>query len=343
MIQTIVTPIDGSRHAQLALDMSTDLAARYDAQLILLHVGYRDGSVPKELYDTAARELGAADGDGGETAATPTQSRELEILEHMGLMLLRNAQRQAEDKGVKRVETVMEAGDPGDRILHHAKQWAADLIVMGSRGFGELKGLVLGSVSHKVHNLAPCSCITVHSTNGQAGLEGINSILVPTDGSGTADKAVELASDIAGKYGAKLVLLYVMWRGPSLAQLRASVELDQLSEGAREDLDPAAHPIAEHVSSTFMPPVVPMDTQKEIGQQVLERARRTAEARGARAPKLVMREGDPARTIANLARREQADLIAMGSRGLGGAEGLLLGSVSYKVSHTAHSNCMIVR
>jgi nucleotide-binding universal stress UspA family protein len=343
MIQTILTPIDGSMHAQAALDLSTDLAAKYDAQMVLLHVGVRDGNVSEELYSAASREFEEAESSGRETGVHANQSRHLQILEYMGHMLLRNAHEQAEDKGVRRAQTVIDFGDAGERILHHAKHRSVDLIAMGSRGFSELKGLFLGSVSHKVFHLAPCSCVTVHLRDAQPALEGIKSILVPTDGSDQADKAVDLASDIAVKYGAKLALLYVMWRGPSLEKLRASIDLDQLSESAREELDPVRHPIAEHVSSTFIPPVVSNDASKEIGEQVLARGRRTAEAKGVRAPKLVLLDGDPARAIVGTARREQADLIAMGSRGLGGVEGLLAGSVSYKVNHTVPCSCMIVR
>lgn len=343
MIQNIVAPIDGSVHAQMALDLSTDLAARYDAQLTLLHVAPHDGNVPEELYDAASRELEEAESNGRKTGDLTQQSRHLRVLEQMGHMLLRKAQEAAQDKGVRNSETVIDLGDPGERILHHAKQRSADLIVMGSRGLGELKGLVLGSVSHKVFHLAPCSCVTVHGRDEQGVLAGIESILVPTDGSDHADKAVDLASEMAGKYGAKLVLLYVMWRGPSLQDLRSSINFDQLSETAREELDPARHPIAEHVSSTFIPPVVSKDTLKEIGEQVLSRGQRAAEAKGIRAPKLVLKEGDPARVIVNIAGREQTDMIAMGSRGLGGVEGLLAGSVSYKVNHAARCSCMIVR
>ncbi len=343
MIQTILTPIDGSMHAQAALELSLDLATKYDAQIVLLHVGVRDGNVSEELYNTASREFEKAESSGQETGVDAHQSRQLRILEYMGRMLLRNAHEHAEGKRVKRVETVIDFGEAGECILHHAKQRSADLIVMGSRGFSELKRLVLGSVSHKVFHLATCSCLTVHLSDEQQYLDGIKNILVPTDGSEQADKAVDLASDIAAKYGAKLELLYVTWRGPSLEKLRFSIDMDRLSDSAREELDPERHPIAEHVSSTFIPPVVSKETSREIGEQVLERGRLTAEAKGVSAPKLVLLDGDPARAIAGVARREQADLIAMGSRGLGGVEGLLTGSVSYKVSHTVSCSCMIIR
>ena len=343
MIRTIVTPIDGSAHAQMALDMSIELAAKYDAELVLLNIGVRDENVPEKLYDAALRELKEAESSGRQTGVPPHKSERLRVLGYMGHMLLGNAQEQAESNGVKRVETVIDFGDVGERILHHARLTSADLIVMGSRGFGELKGLVMGSVSHKVFHLAPCSCVTVHHSDGQPALDGINSILVPTDGSDQADKAVDLASDIAAKTGSKLFLMYVMSRGPSLEKLRASIDLEQLSENARNELDPALHPIAEHVSSAFIPPVVSKDALNEIGEQVLARGQQIAQAKGVEVAGLVVIDGDPARKIIQIAKREKADLIAMGSRGLGGAEGLLTGSVSYKVTHTAPCSCLVVR
>ncbi len=55
----------------------------------------------------------------------------------------------------------VEDGDPAERILRHAETDKVNLIVMGSRGIGSLRGLLMGSVSQKVSQLAPCSCITV--------------------------------------------------------------------------------------------------------------------------------------------------------------------------------------
>lgn len=46
-------------------------------------------------------------------------------------------------------------------ILRGARDRAVDMIVLGSRGFGDAEGLLLGSVSHKVAHLAACTCVTV--------------------------------------------------------------------------------------------------------------------------------------------------------------------------------------
>ena len=62
--------------------------------------------------------------------------------------------------GVKEVETVIAAGDP-TQAIETAKARNVDTIVIGSRGLGDLQGLLLGSVSHKVAQMAPCTCIIV--------------------------------------------------------------------------------------------------------------------------------------------------------------------------------------
>jgi nucleotide-binding universal stress UspA family protein len=52
-------------------------------------------------------------------------------------------------------------GDPAKEILSVAAEEHADIIIMGRRGMGDLAGLLLGSVSHKVSHLAECACLTV--------------------------------------------------------------------------------------------------------------------------------------------------------------------------------------
>ncbi len=63
--------------------------------------------------------------------------------------------------GVKKVESTLERGDAAQAILEQAKKLGVDLIVLGSRGLGNVEGVLLGSVSHKVGQMAPCPCATV--------------------------------------------------------------------------------------------------------------------------------------------------------------------------------------
>jgi nucleotide-binding universal stress UspA family protein len=75
--------------------------------------------------------------------------------------LLSAAEDAAREKKVREVKTVAAEGDPASRILETAEAEDADMIVMGSRGLGNLKGMLVGSVSNKVNHLASCTCVCV--------------------------------------------------------------------------------------------------------------------------------------------------------------------------------------
>ncbi len=55
----------------------------------------------------------------------------------------------------------VEAGTPASKIIEVAKEWPADLLVMGSHGRGKTAGLLLGSVSQAVLHHAPCPVLVV--------------------------------------------------------------------------------------------------------------------------------------------------------------------------------------
>lgn len=149
MIKTILVPVDGSEHANKAVVLASDLAQKYDARLIALNVLTEAGSdrVPPELRDYERLEH--------------VRLTERSVLDSESERILSDAKLQAQEKGAPKVETVRRSGDAAAIILEVANDQNADLIVMGSRGLGNVKGLLLGSVSHKVAQLSECSCITV--------------------------------------------------------------------------------------------------------------------------------------------------------------------------------------
>ena len=87
------------------------------------------------------------------------------MLTHVGLgqaeQILRHAEMRTRETSDAEIETVLREGDAAGDILALAHDRGADLIVMGSRGLGRLKGLLIGSVSQKVSQLSDCNCLIV--------------------------------------------------------------------------------------------------------------------------------------------------------------------------------------
>jgi nucleotide-binding universal stress UspA family protein len=74
--------------------------------------------------------------------------------------LVGQARETALEYGAQDVDARAVLGSPADEVVAFARDRKADLIVCGSRGFGRLKSLLLGSTSHKIAQLAECSCLT---------------------------------------------------------------------------------------------------------------------------------------------------------------------------------------
>lgn len=149
MIEHILVAIDGSEHARHATDVAADLGRRFGAKVTLLHVLAEpaDFSVPPEVKAYSEIEH--------------IKVTRRDLLEAAGQELLETARSKVVAAGVADCETVLESGDPTERIVARAAADQADLIVMGRRGLGDLAAMLLGSVSHKVSQAAACSCLTV--------------------------------------------------------------------------------------------------------------------------------------------------------------------------------------
>lgn len=175
----------------------------------------------------------------------------------------------------------------------------------------------------------------------------IKTILVPTDGSAHAVKAADLAADIASKYGARLVLVHVLLREATPGQLRELTEGTDVQKDVLDELDRLEKMPIEAAAMAGMnaPVFVPAsaDLLKTIGELIGEKARKAAQARGLNDVELRVVDGRPSDQILELAAKEGADMIVMGSRGFGNLKGLLVGSVSHKVSHLSKCTCVTVK
>lgn len=173
----------------------------------------------------------------------------------------------------------------------------------------------------------------------------IKTIIVPTDGSEHANRAVELAGEIAAKFGARLILLQILLHHTSTSELRELCKKlggDGEISGKLDDLDDV---IVEASAAAYAPvPIpVPPEVLRDVGKLILTKAKEAVTARGVARVTTQVVDGSPSDCIIAAAEQEKADMIVMGRRGLGDVAGLLMGSVSHKVSHLADCACLTVK
>jgi nucleotide-binding universal stress UspA family protein len=140
----------------------------------------------------------------------------------------------------------------------------------------------------------------------------MESMVVGTDGSPSAEAAVRRAVEAAKGSGALVHLVTVY---PDVPAYRERIG----SSAKRDAID-----------------------LREVADSVLARATEEFASQGVEV-ETHAQEGDPAQAIIEVAQEQNADLIVVGARGLTGLQRFLLGSVSSKLAHHAPCTVMIVR
>ena len=159
MIKKILVAVDGSKHSDKAVDMASQIAQRLGADMVIAH-SLIHGPVPQELRKLSTEKIPELPPMSMGGASVDYQVPRA-ALESIAEALLKNASERARATGVANVETQWDDGDPAQVLVRMAEQQGADRSVMGSRGLGDFKGLLMGSVSHKVQNLCDGSVLTV--------------------------------------------------------------------------------------------------------------------------------------------------------------------------------------
>jgi len=150
MFRRILVGIDGSKHSARALDVAGDLARMYGSEVLVLHV--LDQLPPRDIAVELARDE--------HVPLAEEEARYAGGLAH-GDLLARAAADGLRAKGVRQLRPCVAEGRPAKEILKLAKQEDVDLIVLGSRGLGDIGSLLLGGLSHKVVHLADRPCLIV--------------------------------------------------------------------------------------------------------------------------------------------------------------------------------------
>jgi nucleotide-binding universal stress UspA family protein len=179
MIRTVLIPVDGSAHAHKAALIGANIAAKFGARVVLLHILLRNVSFAK-IFELARKQKLPADvlkslndlveplvyGAGlgvpmGDITSAIRPTVPAEILIKIGGRVLEMEQGSVRAQGVNEVSLVMEDDDAAEKIIATANKEKADVIVMGRRGLGALQGMLSGSVSTKVGHLAELTVISV--------------------------------------------------------------------------------------------------------------------------------------------------------------------------------------
>jgi nucleotide-binding universal stress UspA family protein len=208
---------------------------------------------------------------------------------------------------------------PIETIVEYATEERADLIAMGTRGMGGIKRAVLGSVSSGVAQHASCSTLVVRQSERKEGARPVERAVVAIDGSENAQRALEAAVDMAKRLKLELRIAHVAFV-PGLLW----------SMGMPGSLIPADKIEGDAESS---------------GRQLVSKAVKFATEGGVANPKgeMVTKLTSPAQGLVELAEQGDADVIVVGTRGMGGFKKMLLGSVANSVLHYAHCSVLVVK
>lgn len=169
----------------------------------------------------------------------------------------------------------------------------------------------------------------------------IKTIVIATDGSSHARKAATIGAAIASKFEARVVVLHVLMRSASYQTIYEAFQRGKLPTKVLDQIAevPVMLAAGTALSGPVMPPI-PVEALVQLGEHYLADAKSILVAGGITKPALMIGDGDPAERILSVAKRENADFIILGHRGLGALQEMLAGSVSTKVGH--HAPCTVV-
>ncbi|MHC3439664.1 universal stress protein [Natrialbaceae archaeon A-gly3] len=280
MYDTILVPVDGSPGSEGAIANALAFARETDATVHAL-------SVIETL-----EELEEFDPDQRVAVRRASEKRAEEATGEVAAA--------ADEVGVEVVRNVRE-GRPDRTILEYAEEVGADLIVMGTRGLTAAQSIRLGSTTERVIARAevPVLSVRLSDPEGPPAVTdvSIDRVLLPTDGSGAAERAADRALEFAESVGATVHVVYVLDR-------------------SIYDLEDAPKSI--------------IGMLREGGQSAIEAVALEAEDRGLSVTTDLLR-GVPEMEVLEYAEGVDADLIAMGTRGRGGGSDRVLGSTTSRV------------
>lgn len=218
--------------------------------------------------------------------------------------------------GLHRIYLHHKDGDPAELVARFADEHEIDLIVMSTHGRGGLQRAYLGSVAdavvRRVHK--PVLLVRPEGSEREPLMQHteVRRILVAVDGSVVAEKALAVALDAAAAEGAHCTVLQVV-----VPPIFISSYVPDTARVTREEMDTASRRAREYLA---------------------ELERKVPDVDDVR----VVEHQQPAVAILKAAEEIGADMIAIGTRGLGKVARFFIGSVADKVVRGAHVPVLVV-
>jgi nucleotide-binding universal stress UspA family protein len=212
------------------------------------------------------------------------------------------------------IKTVIVAGSADKVIIDSAREHSIDLIVLSSHGRTGLDRWVYGNVTAKILRRAPCDTLIVRTLKPATGLFSTKRILVPLDGSKTAERALSPAIVLASALEMEIRLLRV---SPPIHTELEPMSSQSMFEGLEARARDEALTYLQGIQASLEQPELSVSIEAITGSA--------------------------AATIVDYAKEHLVDLIVMSSHGRTGIGLWLIGSVSEKVLRKASCATLIVR
>jgi len=279
MFDTVLVPADGSDHTVRAAEHGAAIAEAFDATLhVITVVDHRAAAGPFDTGGLREEFLDRLEADAEDIVDAVAKA----VDASQGL------------------QTAVRRGDPVDEILDYAADHEIDLVAMGTHGRTGVERYVMGSVTEQVVRRAGVPVLSVRVTEASRRADAYDEIMIPTDGSESADAAVEPALELATRFDARVHAVHVLNVG---------------------DADVGV----EHPESTAL-----LDRLRAHGERAVEGVADRAREAGVDVVTNVD-GGYPAAGILEYADANDVDCIAMGTAGRTGINRFLLGSTTERV------------
>lgn len=278
MYDDILVPVEGREGASAVLEHAADLAQWADATLHVLYVA-----------------------DTSRDSVTVVESGVVDALVEKGEDIVEDVRRALTGHGIE-VETDVVQGNPAESIVEYGEHYDMDLVVLSTQARDGVSRYLLGSVAEKVVRLSSVPVVTIRRREDEQVMFPYEDLLVPTDGSEGASRAVDHAVELAAGLDATL-------HGLSVVD-DSVLGLDVRSSDAS----------AEHES---------------VAEDALDAVETRAEEAGVSSVTRHLTHGAPADQIIEHVDSLGADAVIMGTTGRRGADRILLGSVAESTVRSA--------